>query len=471
MTDHARRARLRIQALATTLLRSDFTGAHGVWEFQMSLLSLQQDIQAAITEEKKKPRTKRDQDALDDLQDARWHARHLGDAFAWLLFKLDRQKILSLGNNSRVPVVQPGHGYQGMISIATALANNGWGFPLLHDISDCLRIGDITFIRPDQEPSYVTVEVKTRLLSEAPNDDGSKTLRYETKVLSQYQMDIESGGVVGEVDLSLKPPEPPRERIDRQAERMRTALLRARASDGMIDGLDEPTLSLNVSLGTKSHWDVLKRLIREAHTSCYAGAAVDKAAFYSVFYRKGGIEVETVQDPRFLDDLTKSDFMHSSDPEERALIIYAVPHPREDQPYETLPYFLFPLPRRAIFEILSHELMIMVHINPGHVCDRLRSEGFDIEARPQQSGPSEIVVIDTFTSDSGRPLRTEAHIVAHVLRQSVGEFHSLDFLVGMTRHMVEASREHARTGALQKLPSSQGPAATQMSPLRAIPIT
>jgi hypothetical protein len=69
------------------------------------------------------------------------------------------------------PISEQGHGAEGTLAIATGLSQRGWGFPLIHDITDVLRIGDITFIRPRQTPEFVTVEVKTRLLNEFPPDE------------------------------------------------------------------------------------------------------------------------------------------------------------------------------------------------------------------------------------------------------------------------------------------------------------
>ncbi len=45
------------------------------------------------------------------------------------------------------------------------------GYPLLHDVTDLLRIGDVTFIKPG-EPA-ITAEVKTRVVSSRPSETGT----------------------------------------------------------------------------------------------------------------------------------------------------------------------------------------------------------------------------------------------------------------------------------------------------------
>lgn len=64
------------------------------------------------------------------------------------------------------------------------LAGKDWGFPVLHDITDCLRIGDVTFVKYDPELTASTYEVKTRLKEEQPLDDGKSEFNYEVTLLA-----------------------------------------------------------------------------------------------------------------------------------------------------------------------------------------------------------------------------------------------------------------------------------------------
>jgi hypothetical protein len=97
------------------------------------------------------------------LRQTLWHARRFGDALAWVLLHGDRSIILPLAENQRVPVPPDDERWQGVLALAFSMAKAGYGFPLLHDMTDILRIGDIPFVRPGKPPrpsQFVTVAVR-----------------------------------------------------------------------------------------------------------------------------------------------------------------------------------------------------------------------------------------------------------------------------------------------------------------------
>lgn len=51
--------------------------------------------------------------------------------------------------------------------MAEEMLRRGVGIPLLHDITDCLRVGNITFINPHKTPMTIEVTVKTSLVGES----------------------------------------------------------------------------------------------------------------------------------------------------------------------------------------------------------------------------------------------------------------------------------------------------------------
>jgi hypothetical protein len=137
----------RLERLARILIGGRFKNSQGIWKLQLSLLELQRDLQDAIGDTKKRAKTDPNAQAdLESLREVRWHARRLGDALAWLLLGLNRQLIYPLAQNEHVPIGPEDHGSRGVLGIAEFLSQEGWGFPLLHDITDCLRIGDVTFV-------------------------------------------------------------------------------------------------------------------------------------------------------------------------------------------------------------------------------------------------------------------------------------------------------------------------------------
>ncbi len=276
--------RRRLERLAHRLIRNKFTDAQGLWDFQLELLELQRQIQQAITATKKAARTdKSKRGDLDQLRVIRWLARRLGDAFAWVMLGLDRKVIHALGEGARVPVTsEEGHGDIGVKGIAIHLWNAGWGFPLIHDVTDCLRIGDITFIKPSEELSRElrTVEVKTRLLSETePDEEREGMSRYEVTLLAPQPLDppvaavkatteapiADAGGGSNEVAAQRKPRRPDR-REKQQLRRMSKALTRHSAENGEVVTIpgETPMVSFMFESEVDSHWKTLRTVVRAA---------------------------------------------------------------------------------------------------------------------------------------------------------------------------------------------------------------
>ncbi|MCW2786966.1 MAG: hypothetical protein JWP74_3483 [Marmoricola sp.] len=441
----------QVERLAQRLLKFDLVNVDDLWRLQVDLLTLQHEIQKAISNVKALPKTKRDQTKLERLRSARWSSRQLGDAIAHVLLHNDRQFISAHSENDSVPIGKRDRGMDGVIAIAEGLSNKGWGFPLLHDITDCLRIGDVTFIRRGREPEYVTIEVKTKVLRETPHDDGMTEVQAQIMVLTQRNIDPDTGLPLSEQrDFSIDVANPPPiNRIQRQADRMRQALIKGTASNGLIEGLEQPTLNLTVTLSTKSHWKTLRRLIRQSRSAGWAGALVDDGFYYLVVYSTEPFDSKVLEETDILATIVGR-FSQSKVVEERAVILMLVPDRETTHTRAHLPYFLYNIPRRAVFDILHDRLQILVVVNPGHICDRLRDEGIEVDVRPQKTGPSDIVTVSTHEVD-GVVYRSESHQFPAFLADTVAEFHSMDYLVGMVKGTQRAAEVHLPEYAHQVL--------------------
>jgi hypothetical protein len=440
----------RVRLIANRLLAKRWESAEDLWKMQTDLLELQRDIQGKIAEEKRRGR-KFNRDRLAELRDARWHSRHFGDALAWVLLGADRQFITSLSENTRVPISEDSHGALGMMVVAQHLASNGWGFPLLHDITDYLRIGDITFVRPGRTPGHVTTEIKTRLRGEGERqDDGTVVRDYEVKVHTMVGIDPATGDL--DAERPGPPPAPtvqPTNRKQRQAVRMRDAVIKARAGNGLISDISTPVLNMLLEFDSTDRWATLRRLIREAHRTGEAAEVVDRAFTYVVLYKQGGVSADSVVNSKFVDTVKRPEFLGNKNPAESGIAFHFVPRAEDRPPLAVVPpYFLYPITRRAVFELLNAELVILVLVNDGMVCDALRERGFEVEARPWgTSGRNEIVIIDRFETAEGVPMRGEVHAMWHLVRDAILEFRSLDHILDTVEHMVEGMREHAVDGA------------------------
>jgi hypothetical protein len=160
----------RIEQLAPRAQMVDLLaeGLHAFIGFQDDLARLQAEIQRDIGALKKTVR--KDKQAvppLEYLRRLRWYARCLGDALAWEVLLFDRKAIAALMSGTRPPIAEITPNHQAVITMAGHLLSQQFGIPIVHDITNWLRIGDITFMQPKKEgTSWRFHTVETKMLTE-----------------------------------------------------------------------------------------------------------------------------------------------------------------------------------------------------------------------------------------------------------------------------------------------------------------
>lgn len=274
----------RLQRLVVRWLGRRWRSPRTLWRLQTELLALQRDVQAAITVSKK-GRSPEDREKTRELRQVMWHARRFGDALAWVFFKNERRVLDPLSYNANVPVLPDGHGSRGLIAAAEALSQR-LGFPLLHDITDMLRVGDITFFKPDSRPH--TVEVKTTL-------KGSEKIGSKTRL--EYQVTAVWPSKGPPPSDALRRPlfegRPPNARIGRQLARMTRATALQEAPVGKLTTVEGTKTLILEAKGTRprsDHWQLLQRMIRRARRQGYASSVADNAVMYLAFYNSAGFK-------------------------------------------------------------------------------------------------------------------------------------------------------------------------------------
>jgi hypothetical protein len=439
-----------LERLATALLRADFGGSYGLWQIQLDLLKVQRDIQRAITE--LKPRAKREKSLRPDLtalREARWHARHLGDAYAWLLLGLDRRVIYPLALNQPVPIPPDDHGNRGMVAAAEGLANSGWGFPLLHDITDILRIGDITFIKPDDKRRFRTVEVKTQLNDELSVDDGKVQYDYTVTLLVAGE-DLPDGelapahDVPSDEDASRPPRRRAKTRALRQVERLDAARARQQLRPGTVGRVGgESVISVLAEVQHAGHWDVVRRVARRARRTGYASEAVEEAFVYAAMYNPDRIDPKA-DDDNFRQvalDLAASNILFRERPERNSLVVYSIPH-AQDAAHLHLPYYLYPLPRSTIIDMLHGRMVLFNLVNSGKVVDALETRGFEVSLPHERNdlGNGSLIASAAFVADDGGEYRADLHNLGLTLNEMVMEFQAIDYFIAAAEAMREGAR-------------------------------
>lgn len=423
--------RRRIEQLVRVLLGTKFSDAGEIWEFQIRLLELQRDVQGSIR--KAKRQVPPDRGELDELRSIRWHARRLGDALAWILLDLDRQLIHPLARNERVPVPQDDHGHRGVQAIAAALSGPEWGFPLMHDVTDCLRIGDITFIKPER--STTTVEAKTRLVAQDELDDGSVSHEYEVSIVSPSALpDVPPVDSKSRQNASTRRNSVSDERMERQMRRLHVARSHQTADAGKVHQIDgSPVLSVRTQEPSSDHADALRRVVRRARRSGYGAESVDNAFFYVAVYDAEGFDSERLT--WILEsipaDLVSSGVLFEEERSRNSLVVFSVPSHEGRGPQLFLPYYLLPLPTSSIVDILQGRMMILNIVNAGRVVEALESAGFEVR---HPSGHNDLaegsMVVGTEIEDAdGARYRAELHNLKMHLDEMTMEFRSLGHIV------------------------------------------
>lgn len=445
----------RLEALVRQLLEISFRNADDLWTLQTDLLELQRNIQASIGDAKKA----KDRNLLASLRAVLAQARRFGDALAWVFFRSERQHIYPLGQNTRVPVAQEDEGSRGALYAAAAMAQQGWGFPFLHDITNCLRIGDISFIDPNASMP-VTVEVKSQLLDEQPNEDGSVSASYRVSMLfadngpapqliaeTNARLDERSDPVTGDFSLRAS------RRVKRQVERMISAQLHQTAeSNTVLHDQDKPFVSLDVESDHESHWDVVTRVIEAARASGYASEAVEDTFLYAAFYEPDGLTVAAVQREELVRDLTGSNILGLKAPHKDGIMITSVPSVHEKGVDYSIPYYLYPLEHSVIIDLLRGRLIVVVISNPGRFAEALRAEGF--QASIKSDGPPDLLVATDITDNVGRNYRVELHNLFIPMNEMVREFKGLRYLVNIARAMRDGVSASAESGQMWGRPES-----------------
>jgi hypothetical protein len=424
----------RLEALVLKLLRKRVRSPRGFWKLQLDLLALEREVQKAIAWAKadQAPDSYR---KLRDFRGTLWQARRFGDAIAWLMFKGDRRQIYPLSENSKVPVPPDDHGSRGVIGVAQAMYPK-YGFPILHDITDILRVGDVSFIKPDEPP--LTVEIKTTVVDDK-TDGKVRTINLNaTAIWPQPEAS-------GHPRSDRRPPQPRQAamsspRFHRQLERLSAAQLLRGADAGSTAVVSGRKTMIVEPPGSRptSHWPLISRLVRRARRYGYACGVADKAVFYLVMYDRSGVGARVADSVS--SDLLASGilFLNPEDTQRNSLWVVAMPEPGRDGPLRYQPYFLYPLPQSWIVDLLHGRLVIVACLNIGRVAASLEEAGFATE---DQGGGQFPFVFHEWNREGCRWRGSMPSIGEH-LTEMVMEGMSLDYVVDLAKAVAKAMEDH-----------------------------
>ena len=391
-------------------------------------------------------------------------ARKLGDTLAWIF--LDRMHIMARKRDSSMPSadthrVPEGHGFQGMLAIAEVLYNAGAGFPILHDITSCLRVGDITFYAPNCDP--LTIEVKTRLKGHqgdrmilgvefycvsTPAEDArwdTVTARIPQEVVVSHDITVDNH--------TLQQPPAMEEGLQRQLDRMARVTAWQAAQDGKPFQFGERAIGIVRHLTSEQnmhYYDILQELIRDAKSQGFAWRTVDDAFVYTALYNETPLWL--LENAQFIPEHRMEDY-------QRANISIAFPEPEAnknfagvydvfDNPPFVWTFFLYPLPADTIIDMMWRRLHIIVTVNLGKLVAALQSIGLDARLPKNKQEFDELFL--PVSADIPLPDGTRSYAVFKGLQcygaQMIHEFLSLRGFIKLVSSTAELTIEQVRKG-------------------------
>lgn len=414
--------------------------------FQDDLLRFQAVIQRDIGALKRTVRRNSEaRPSLDYLRVLRWYARCVGDALAWQVLLFDRKAIAALMSGPKPGVVEIAPNTQAVVTMAGHLLGQQFGVPIIHDITNWLRIGDITFMQPKKkgEWRFQTVELKSSVRESETAEDGVTNAVLAVNIWSNERIDllteIADRPTVGAVAPSQEaaPKRNPLEsdrRLQRQLKRLDKMIERRDMKDNAMTTIEGvPNILLKLEHDDTHHWVDLRRAIRVARLDGFAFFSVDNFIAYALFYQRDGVTEEHMQKFRkqYVDRVAEE--LHPGEAANPFLLVREVPM-KEEYDLDGFPimrFFSYEIPQVAVSDLIHRRLVIAAVANWARLDRALVDAGVSVvgtnATEADQSLPYSIE-ISWPTGDKFRVDTPMAQVSREVVR-AIYEFLSLEDVV------------------------------------------
>lgn len=384
------------------------------------------------------------------------YARQLGDALAWLVLLGDEKRIRSLGENAPIREMPLGYSLDAVVGVAKELLPHA-GLPIIHDLTHCLRIGDITFSHPNHK-EILTIEVKTRKLIK--REGNQATLEIETygvgdgmrfhtafAAISSTETGEYRGKTFAGVPIGLT------KQTKRQIERLHQAKqIEHVESIGVLGGENETKrLFVVAKEGSRhAHWGIVQELCNKAQKVGWACRVVDGAFLYLVTFAPNDAHSfdERIRLPEAheLTDCLKDSPFDLDPNNKRTWFNGTWKYLLEDPPLNVRPLFTYELQLDQILDILWRRLTITVFVDLPSVVHALKRAGMQTGKPPEGPPAPTSAVWKEWPSASGDHYYGGLSSFRPVLDRITLEFLSLDAAVDMAAALLEAMYKAASEG-------------------------
>lgn len=438
----------RIEQLARRATMNDLlaSGLDTFIGFQNELASLQAEIQRDIGALKKTVRKNKQQSlpTLEALRRLLWYARCLGDALAWQVFVFERKPISALMRGERPPVQQETHSAKSVFAMARHLLSEQFGVPIVHDITNWLRIGDITFLRFDDEPfswRFQTVELKSSLDESRITDAGMVEAKVTVDVYSNESLALSANvdeqappilDALNPLDeRSKRAPRKQDRRLERQFRRLDQMVARRDIRENTMTTIDGiPNVVFRLPHAETHHWSDFRRAIRCARRDGFAFFSIDQFIGYGVFYCKEGVTEEHIAKFRepFVEGAMNEVLGTCAGDENGFVLVRQIPM-LEKYDVEGFPitrFFSYDIPKIAVADLLRNRLLMTVTVNFGRLDAALVDQGFTIDQKDKAYRYS--VDVSWQSGESFR-LDIPSSYVSREVERALYEFSGLDDVI------------------------------------------
>jgi hypothetical protein len=417
--------------------------------FQDQLANLQAEIQRDIGILKKTVRKNKQQvlPVLSSLRRLLWYSRCMGDALAWQVLVYDRKAVAALMHGTRPPVAEATHNTKAVFAMAGHFLGQQFGVPIVHDITNWLRIGDITFLRFNDEPfswRFQTVELKSSLGESTVSDAGIVEATVTVNVYSNEPMELSPKAVKQAQSESDTIPREQNEnqtqyrqdrRLEKQFRRLDQMVALREIKENAITVIDGvPNLVFRLPDEESHHWSDLRRAIRNARRDGFAFFSIDRFIGYGLFYRKEGVTDEHISNFRepYVEHI-KKELLAAAASANDFLLVRQLPMLEEydTEGFPIMRFFSYKIPKVAIIDFLRNRLLVTAVVNFGRLDNALVDEGFTvsgINSQDEDEAYSYSVEVAWPTGDAFRVKIPSAQVSREVER-ALYEFSGLDDVV------------------------------------------
>jgi hypothetical protein len=260
--------------------------------------------------------------------------RRLGDMIAWYAYGFNRHAILELYRSHRKPASITGRRTLDLERrVIDAINNKGDAyFALMHDLTHCLSIADLTIFYPQ---GYQVIELKIHPGKKRAIRRDDRTKRQETllKQIQEYE-------ITGE-------------------------------SEELIPGFLVKRLKIEVP--DKYEWKLMERLLKRAMLEGYALESVEGIVVYAAY------ELDSYEE--VLDEVIP--LIHEKG---QTFVFRSLDRHKQANTAHLLPLFAFEMHPLLIVDLVAGNLVLMTFLNIDRLLTRLRESGVRVARRATGPG-------------------------------------------------------------------------------------